>query len=452
MAIVQISRIQIRRGLQQDLPQLASAEMGWSIDSQRLYIGNGTFTEGAPTQGVTEILTQHSNLLGLIGLYTYQGAAAGYTVLTGPDSAHPITQTLQYKLDEIVNVRDFGALGNGIADDTAAIQRALQQIYSTTYNDSTPTVRRTINIPAGTYLITAPILVPPYATLRGDGRQNTVLVTSNVSAPIFQTTDSQFNGTGSTLARDVLIEHMAFQQSGNASLITSSLLTLDSVRNARIVNCSFRGNTTAGVTVNNLVFITDSVQSTRSITLEGCSFTYAAAGVNVVVQGAGVSAVRIDNSYFDSLSNVAYFASNSVNGITTLNNYYGSVNSIRSIGINGNLTSLGGTTTTGPTGVIVGKLQTSVTTVTAIPTGAPTTVGTLSTGTGAISYQLDNGSAYRFGTVKFTNTGSAVTFEDDYTETGTSLGGNIYINNTGTFSCSVTTAATLKYNLTQYIS
>jgi len=451
MAIVQISRIQIRRGLQQDLPQLASAEMGWSIDSQRLFIGNGTFTEGAPTQGVTEILTQHSNLLGLIGLYTYQGAAAGYTVLTGPDSAHPITQTLQYKLDEIVNVRDFGALGNGIADDTAAIQRALQQIYSTTYNDSTPTVRRTINIPAGTYLITAPILVPPYATLRGDGRQNTVLVTSNVSAPIFQTTDSQFNGTGSTLARDVLIEHMAFQQSGNASLITSSLLTLDSVRNARIVNCSFRGNTTAGVTVNNLVFITDSVQSTRSITLEGCSFTYGAAGVNVVVQGAGVSAVRIDNSYFDYFSNVAYFASNTVNGITTLNNYYGNVTTIRSIGINGNLTSLGGTTSTGPTGVIVGKLQTGVTTVTSIPTGAATTVGTLSTGTGAISYQLDNGSAYRFGTVKFTNTGSAVTFEDDYTETGTSLGGNVYINNTGTFSCSVTTAATLKYNLTQYI-
>jgi hypothetical protein len=453
MAIVQISRIQIRRGLQQDLPQLASAEMGWSIDTQRLFIGNGTFTEGAPTQGVTEILTQHSNLLGLIGLYTYQGAAAGYNVVTGPDSAHPVTQTLQYKLDEIVNVRDFGAVGNGVADDTAAIQRALQQIYSTTYNDSTPIVRRTINIPAGTYNITSQILVPPYATLRGDGRQNTVLVTANATVPIFKTVDSQYNGTGSTLPRDVLIEHMAFQQTANASLITSSLLTLDSVRNARIVNCSFRGNTNVGATVNNLVFITDSVQSTRSITLEGCSFTYGAAGVNVVVQGAGVSAVRIDNSYFDYLSNVAYFASNSVNGITTLNNYYGNVAAVRSIGINGNLTSLGGTTySSGPTGVIVGKLQTGVTTVTAIPTAAATTVGTLSTGTGAINYQLDNGSAYRYGVIQFTNTGSAVTYQDDYTETGTSLGGNIYINNTGTFSCSVTTAATLKYNLTQYIS
>jgi len=57
MAIVQISRIQIRRGLNQDLPQLASAEMGWSVDTQQLYIGNGQLSEGAPNTGVTEILT-----------------------------------------------------------------------------------------------------------------------------------------------------------------------------------------------------------------------------------------------------------------------------------------------------------------------------------------------------------------------------------------------------------
>jgi hypothetical protein len=60
MAIVQISRIQIRRGLNQDLPQLASAEMGWSVDTQQLYIGNGTLAEGAPQTGVTQILTTNS--------------------------------------------------------------------------------------------------------------------------------------------------------------------------------------------------------------------------------------------------------------------------------------------------------------------------------------------------------------------------------------------------------
>jgi hypothetical protein len=60
MAIVQISKIQQRRGLQQDLPQLASAELGWSVDAQKLYIGNGTLEEGAPDLGLTEILTENS--------------------------------------------------------------------------------------------------------------------------------------------------------------------------------------------------------------------------------------------------------------------------------------------------------------------------------------------------------------------------------------------------------
>jgi hypothetical protein len=62
MAVIQISRIQHRRGLQADLPNLASAELGWSVDSRKLYIGNGTTEEGAPSLGKTEILTQYSIL------------------------------------------------------------------------------------------------------------------------------------------------------------------------------------------------------------------------------------------------------------------------------------------------------------------------------------------------------------------------------------------------------
>ena len=62
MAVIQISRIQHRRGLQSDLPNLASAELGWSVDTRKLYIGNGTTEEGAPSLGKTEILTQYSIL------------------------------------------------------------------------------------------------------------------------------------------------------------------------------------------------------------------------------------------------------------------------------------------------------------------------------------------------------------------------------------------------------
>lgn len=57
MAVIQISKIQVRRGLQENLPTLSSGEFGWSVDQRRLYIGNGTLVEGSPTTGVTEIVT-----------------------------------------------------------------------------------------------------------------------------------------------------------------------------------------------------------------------------------------------------------------------------------------------------------------------------------------------------------------------------------------------------------
>jgi hypothetical protein len=63
VAIVQISRITNRKGLQENLPQLAGAELGWSIDSRRLYIGNGTLQEGAPVIGNTEVLTEFSEII-----------------------------------------------------------------------------------------------------------------------------------------------------------------------------------------------------------------------------------------------------------------------------------------------------------------------------------------------------------------------------------------------------
>ncbi len=68
MAIVQISRIQHRRGLQENLPQLSHAELGWVTDDRSLYIGNGPLSAGAPVVGNTQILTEYSDLAGLINL------------------------------------------------------------------------------------------------------------------------------------------------------------------------------------------------------------------------------------------------------------------------------------------------------------------------------------------------------------------------------------------------
>ena len=173
MAIVQISRITNRKGLAVDLPQpLAGAELGWVVDERRLFIGNGTLEEGAPVVGNTEVLTEFSDILSFADQYTYQGTAAGYIVQTGPTSGSPITQSLQNRLDSFVVVTDFGALGDGVTDDTAAINRALYQLYCVQNNTQT---RRGLFFPAGTYIVTDTINVPSFATLYGEGLEGSII-------------------------------------------------------------------------------------------------------------------------------------------------------------------------------------------------------------------------------------------------------------------------------------
>ena len=172
MAIVQISRITQRKGLEQDLPApLAGAELVWAIDQRRLFIGNGELSEGAPVVGNTEILTEFSDLLSFTTAYTYKGSAAGYEVQTGP-TATPITLAIQAWMDQWASVKDFGAMGDGVTDDTEAINRALFQLYCRQVNTQ---IRRSLFFPAGNYIVTDTILIPPYCTLYGEGSESSII-------------------------------------------------------------------------------------------------------------------------------------------------------------------------------------------------------------------------------------------------------------------------------------
>ena len=179
MAIVQISRITQRKGLTTDLPQpLAGAELGWAVDDRRLFIGNGTIEDGAPVVGNTEVLTEFSDILSFATAYTYAGEAAGYTVQTGATAGDPVSQSLQARLDSYAVITDFGAVGDGTTDDTAAINRALFELYCREIN---PQIRRSLFFPAGTYIVTDTIAVPPYAKLYGEG-SNSSIINFNVQA------------------------------------------------------------------------------------------------------------------------------------------------------------------------------------------------------------------------------------------------------------------------------
>lgn len=178
MAVVQISRIQVRRGQKNagtGMPQLASGELGWAVDTQELYIGNGSVSEGAPAVGNTQLLTEHSDIFSVIG-ETYEYKANDSSVLTGKDGNHPIKRTLQDRLDDQVNGAGFGIVpGSNV---TRELQNALLQLFDSQNN------RVELIINPGNYTLTDTIYVPSNVSIRGAGKGKTIFNTS--ANPAFQ--------------------------------------------------------------------------------------------------------------------------------------------------------------------------------------------------------------------------------------------------------------------------
>jgi len=308
VAIVQISRITNRKGLQVELPQLAGAELGWSIDERRLFIGNGTIAEGAPVVGNTEILTEFSDILAFQTTYTYKGEAAGYVVQTGDTVGTPVTQSLQSWMDQWASVKDFGAVGDGVTDDTAAINRALYQLFCREVN---PQIRRSLFFPAGVYLISQTIVIPSFATLYGEGKDNSVIKMgvgddSAVRAYVARTGDSlqqtgnNIGSNGAITPRFITVRDLGFETADNYG----DIFLIQDATNCTFNNVNFMGPlTTADLdtdadTMTGVQFASSPSLVCQSITIDNCTFTGVTYGINTDQQ---INGVTVCNSKFDTL-------------------------------------------------------------------------------------------------------------------------------------------------------
>ena len=371
MAVVQISKIQIRRGLKNSssgVPQLSSAEFAWAVDSQELYIGNGSVSEGAPYVGNTKILTEHDNLLDQIGTYQFKEFDT-FVGLSEP-------RTLQSKLDEYVSILDF--IPKDVVPNISSVNCAsyFEIAFNQLFKNVDPSYKKVLLIPNGEYLISSGLAIPDGAIIRGETQRGAVLnINSNnirfttktglefsefssVNRPrnllfsnltikrtsgqtiISGLADSVFDSVRFTGAY-TLNDSVVSESSDNAAIVWLNNLDGTKVTNVRFKSCDFESNSISTKCVQTAVFDTSIVfdnckffVNSTSVYVEGvagqgnkwqfndCEFEEVSKQAFKSTQGRGT---RIQRCQFKNCGNLTFTAGNPKSAIVSFGEKIGNI-------------------------------------------------------------------------------------------------------------------------------
>ncbi|CAG7651090.1 hypothetical protein PAESOLCIP111_06244 [Paenibacillus solanacearum] len=257
----------------------------------------------------------------------------------------------------LYNVKDFGAAGDGTADDTAAIQAALDYAYAQGGG--------TVYVPAGVYPITATLSIfartklelAAHASIRRNG--------SNVKPMLTNGRKGQNTGTGYTGHGDIEIAggtwdgnsanfptqfpHMSFAHATNLVIRDTKIINnvndhhieVNSTNGCRILNVWFEGYLRTSREAE-AIQIDLSTQSAfphfgpwdntpcKNILVDGCTFINCCRGVgsHSVLEGYNHSNIRITDCHFENMSDNAVFAWNYDNLVVSGNTFENCVSGI----------------------------------------------------------------------------------------------------------------------------
>lgn len=239
-----------------------------------------------------------------------------------PSGTGAVARTVQDKLREFVSVKDFGAVGDGVADDTAAIQAAINtgktvrgvkgDIYKTQASLTFPAVSGNWQIFDLDNAVIKPVGSHDAFVFSGAG---------------FQFRNTRIDGslcTGTILASSGIVKEFIFEDvviqssAGNAitmadpytgrfnrvsvlNAVARSFLLYSAtpgtpVNSIWVENCNFDGSTYVGD-----VF---ALEGAAGCYVRGCSFQNNASGSNDIALrntvNAGISGVYIEDNYFET--------------------------------------------------------------------------------------------------------------------------------------------------------
>jgi hypothetical protein len=195
-------------------------------DSYTLSGNTITFSIAPPLNSSIEIMTNETGIInsGNATAISYTASFAGATA-----------QTVQTKLEQYVSVADFGAVGDGVTDDTAAIQDAIDYCLSISINGiSSPPILYL----SGKHLITSSLIINRLV----DSTQTEFRIIGNGPGQGFYTTgavtmfDSTLPYTTAPVSEFITFENVQFSTSliNNESFVMSAAFL-----RIKFINCYF---------------------------------------------------------------------------------------------------------------------------------------------------------------------------------------------------------------------
>lgn len=127
--------------------------------------------------------------VGALALATMpKAAAAPFSTFAYAATGAPTSRTTANRLADVINVKDYGAKGNGIANDGAAIQAAFDAAYgpASSPHGATFTINKGVFFPAGKYLVDQQLFLNNVqgAWIFGAGQNATQLVYTGTNSKL----------------------------------------------------------------------------------------------------------------------------------------------------------------------------------------------------------------------------------------------------------------------------
>jgi hypothetical protein len=196
-----------------------------------------------------------------------------------------VTRTVDSKLRDVVSVKDFGAVGDGVTNDAAAIQAAVNACAG-----------KTIYFPPGTYIVASRITFISNTHLKGESGQSILkLATQNWPAQtgiLFNASllvdieleslriDGNKGNIGTNRSplvvffrsQNIKLRNCIFENVEGISVLLSTDIDDIKIQDCQFLNCGGNPNNSDGYRKQGIAFTNDAPYRCKNAVIEGCYF------------------------------------------------------------------------------------------------------------------------------------------------------------------------------------